>query len=296
MNNTLAWIAASRLRTLPLSISGIIVGSSLATPTFWKTSVFWLAIVTTVGFQVVSNFANDYGDGVKGSDTNRTGEKRMVASGIITAQKMKRAVIITSIITFLIALLLLYIAFGNQHLGKLLLFIVLGLFAIGAAIKYTVGINAYGYSGYGDVFVFIFFGLVSVLGSFYLFVKEFNWIIILPAIAIGCLSIAVLNLNNMRDIESDKAHNKNTIVVKIGSKNAKVYQSLLILIALVSLISYTFLTYRTNLQFLFIIGFLPIFNSLATVWKNKKPILLDSELKKVALSTFLIAIIFAFMH
>ena len=164
------WIQAARLRTLPLSLSGIIVGSAYAYYqgySNWKIVV--LALLTTLGLQILSNFANDYGDGIKGTDDNRIGEKRLVAAGIITAQQMKKAVILTAVITSIIALSLIYIAFGKENFALSLIFILLGIGSIGSAIKYTVGTNAYGYSGFGDLFVFIFFGLVSVIGS--------NWFI-----------------------------------------------------------------------------------------------------------------------
>ena len=155
MPNFKAWISAARLRTLPLSVSGIIVGSSLAiNHLFWKSSIFWLAILTTVGFQVLSNFANDYGDGIKGSDKNRTGEARMVSSGAITPKQMKTAMITTTTITLLSALLLIYVAFGSESFGYSILFFGLGIASIAAAIKYTVGNSAYGYSGFGDIFAF----------------------------------------------------------------------------------------------------------------------------------------------
>jgi len=146
------WIQAARLRTLPLSVSGIIVGSAYAYHqgySDWRIVV--LALFTTLGLQVLSNYANDYGDGVKGTDANRIGEKRLVAAGVITAEQMKKAVIITAILTFIIALLLIYVAFGKENFALSLIFILLGIGSIGAAIKYTVGKSAYGYSGFGDV-------------------------------------------------------------------------------------------------------------------------------------------------
>ncbi len=291
MSSVKHWVAAARLRTLPLSISGIIVGSAMGDSAFLKSPIFWLAILTTIGFQIISNFANDYGDGIKGTDKDRKGEKRMVADGIISGNAMKRAVLVTSALTFTIAIFLIYEAFGKSHFYTSVFFLVLGILAIVAAIKYTVGKNAYGYSGFGDLFVFIFFGWVSVVGSYFLFTKQLQWNVFLPATAIGLLSIAVLNLNNMRDIESDKLHKKNTLVVKMGIQNAKIYHSFIILVSLFCMIVYTLLHYKTS--FLFLIAYIPILFNLATVWKNKKPQLLDSELKKVALSTFLLSVLFA---
>jgi 1,4-dihydroxy-2-naphthoate octaprenyltransferase len=299
-----SFIKAARLRTLPLSVSGIIVGSYLGNQYLnsisvssintmvWETSIFWLAILTTIGFQVLSNFANDYGDGVKGSDKNRTGEARMVSSGLITPKQMKAAMIVTAIITLIIALSLIYAAFGSENFGYSILFFLLGIASITAAIKYTVGNTAYGYSGFGDVFVFLFFGLLSVVGSYFLFTKQIMFAVFLPAIAIGLLSTAVLNLNNLRDREEDKKNSKNTLVVKLGEKKAKKYHYFLIFGALITALIYAYLNYRSAIQFVFLIAFIPLLINVKTVFKNKIPAELDSELKKVALSTFLFAILF----
>lgn len=242
------YIQAARLRTLPLSISGIIVGSFLGLEDvstdlvaniaigteitnnhLYESPIFWLAILTTIGFQVLSNFANDYGDGIKGTDDNRTGEKRLVASGAITPKQMKTAMVITAIFSLIIALLLIYVSFGKDNFGYSILFFGLGVASIAAAIKYTVGKSAYGYSGLGDIFVFVFFGLLSVVGSYFLFTKEINFTVFLPAFSIGLLSTAVLNLNNMRDRENDQKVGKNTLVVKIGAEFAKYYHYVLII-------------------------------------------------------------------
>ena len=300
-----SFIKAARLRTLPLSISGIIVGSYLGVEylnsilttnsikiVVWLTPIFWLAILTTIGFQVLSNFANDYGDFVKGSDKNRTGEARMVSSGKITPKQMKMAMIITTIITLIIALLLIYVSFGKDNFGYSILFFVLGIASITAAIKYTVGNAAYGYSGFGDVFVFLFFGLVSVVGSYFLYTKSINFEIFLPAISIGLLSTAVLNLNNLRDREEDQKNNKNTLVVKLGTDKAKKYHYSLIIGALITALIYVFLNYESPYQLIFLVAFIPLIKNIKTVAENKIPATLDSELKKVALSTFLFAILF----
>ncbi len=300
-----SFLKAARLRTLPLSVSGIIVGSYLGVDylnsisiesvkiVVWLTPTFWLAILTTIGFQVLSNFANDYGDGVKGSDKNRTGEARMVSSGAITPKQMKMAMIVTTIITLIIALLLIYVAFGSDNFGYSVLFFVLGIASITAAIKYTVGNSAYGYSGFGDVFVFVFFGLLSVVGSYFLYTKNINFEIFLPAISVGLLSTAVLNLNNLRDREEDKKNNKNTLVVKLGIEKAKQYHYFLIFGALISALVFVFLNFETIYQFIFLVAFIPLIKNVKTVAENKIPAELDKELKKVALSTFLFAILFA---
>ncbi|MBT0608535.1 1,4-dihydroxy-2-naphthoate octaprenyltransferase [Aequorivita echinoideorum] len=309
MTKIKAWIAAARLRTLPLSVSGIIVGASFGNAAlypstlhifvgggvipFWKSSFFWLAILVTIGFQVLSNFANDYGDGIRGTDAKRTGEKRMVASGIISPKQMKTGMIITGIITFFLATILIFLAFGNTNFFISFIFFNLAILSIIAAVKYTVGKKAYGYSGLGDVFVFLFFGILSVLGSYFLYVHSLHWQLSLPATAIGCFSTAVLNLNNMRDIESDTLAGKNTLVVKIGSRRAKRYHAFLLLFGMVCAIVFSLLNYVQPLQFIYIIAFIPFLLNIKTVFKNKVPMLLDSELKKIALSTFLFAILFS---
>ena len=285
------WIQAARLRTLPLSVSGIIVGSAYA---YYQGFSDWrivvLALLTTLGLQVLSNYANDYGDGVKGTDANRIGEKRLVASGVITAEQMKKAVIITAVLTFIIALLLIYVAFGKENFALSLIFILLGIGSIGAAIKYTVGKSAYGYSGFGDLFVFIFFGLVSVVGSNFLFTHFIDWKLFLPATAIGLLSVAVLNLNNMRDIENDKIAGKNTLVVKMGLENAKKYHEFLILTPFVLMILFS-LVIKLSFYAMILVFFILAVH-LKTIKKSNKYEDFDPELKKVALSTFALSILF----
>ncbi len=289
-----AFIKAARLRTLPLSLSGIILGSLLAAAIdFFDWKICSLALLATIGFQVLSNFANDYGDGVKGTDnTDRIGPKRALQSGIISPKQMLLAIKITGFSTFIIALLLVYISFGKQHIGYLLIFLILGIASIIAAIKYTMGNKAYGYSGYGDIFVFLFFGWLSVVGSYFLYTEQLDITIFLPATSIGLLSVAVLNLNNMRDRESDAKVNKNTIVVKIGDKFAKYYHYYLLIVALLTALLYTMVHYTSPKQFIFLLAFIPIFKHLSVVYKNKEAKDLDPELKKLALSTFLFAILF----
>jgi 1,4-dihydroxy-2-naphthoate octaprenyltransferase len=296
------WIEAARLRTLPLSISGIIVGSiyALAHPTdeiltptdVFNWNIFGFALLTTLGLQILSNFANDYGDGIKGTDNeDRVGPKRAIQSGVITPAAMKKAIVITSILTLSSAVALIYYAFTDTNIFYSLFFLVLGILAIFSAIRYTVGNTAYGYRGYGDLFVFIFFGLVSTLGVNFLFSKEIDALLVLPAIAIGLLSVGVLNLNNMRDEESDKKVGKNTIVVKIGGANAKKYHYFIIITAMVLVVLFSILSnYRID-QYLYLIAFVPLVKHLSTVYKNQDARALDPELKKLALSTFFLSIL-----
>jgi 1,4-dihydroxy-2-naphthoate octaprenyltransferase len=297
------WIEAARLRTLPLSVSGIIVGSMYAlrptedieTPTdvfSWR--IFALAMLTTLGLQVLSNFANDYGDGMKGTDNaDRVGPKRAIQSGVITPQAMKKAIILTSGLTLIAAMLLIYFAFRETNIGYSLFYLVLGILAIASAIRYTVGNTAYGYRGFGDLFVFVFFGLVSTIGVNFLYSKEIEGLLFLPATTIGLLSVGVLNLNNMRDEASDKKSNKNTIVVQIGGAKAKKYHYFLIVSAMVLVLLFAVLSqYRWD-QYLFLLAFIPLTKHLITVYKNQEPRALDPELKKLALSTFALSILLA---
>ena len=288
------WIQAARLRTLPLSLSGIILGACLATKydsfDLW---IFVFSILTTIGFQVLSNFANDYGDGVKGTDNeNRIGPERALQSGAITPKQMLRGIYITVALTLAVALVLIYLAFGVENFGFSVLFFFLGLASIAAAIKYTMGKNAYGYSGLGDVFVFAFFGLLSVVGSLFLYTKTVEINTFLPAFSIGFLSAAVLNLNNMRDRESDILSNKNTLVVKMGAEKAKQYHYSLLILAFVAALVYVVSDYHSPNQLLFLIAFVPIALHFVRVVKNKEAGKLDPELKVVALSTFLFSVLF----
>jgi 1,4-dihydroxy-2-naphthoate octaprenyltransferase len=288
------WIQAARLRTLPLSLSGIVMGSFLAaSQSKFNGLIFVFAVGTTIGFQVLSNFANDYGDGVKGTDNEqRIGPARALQSGAISPSQMLKGIYATIILTLFMALALIFVSFGIENLGYSVLFFILGIASIVAAVKYTMGKNAYGYSGLGDVSVFLFFGLLSVVGSEFLYTQQWNSFAFLPAFSIGFLSAAVLNLNNMRDRASDSTSNKNTLVVKIGVQAAKKYHCLLLLFSLVCALSFVQTQYQSPFQYIFLIAFLPVGKHFVTVLKNKEAKNLDPELKKLALSTFLFAILF----
>ena len=235
------WISAARLRTIPLSVSGVLIGSfSSLNDNKFNLSIFLLAILTTASYQILSNFANDYGDGVKGTDKKRIGPKRALQSGEIKENEMKNLVIISALVCFLLTIILVSISFKNDFIN-LALFIFLGILAIISAIKYTIGSNAYGYVGLGDIFVFIFFGLVSVLGSNFLFTSYFNFSLIYPACVIGFLSVGVLNLNNMRDIKNDFENKKNTLVVIIGLPKSKIYHSALLILSIILMLKFHFL-------------------------------------------------------
>jgi 1,4-dihydroxy-2-naphthoate octaprenyltransferase len=288
------WIQAARLRTLPLSVSGIITGTALAIKEgLFDGVIFTLAILTTLGFQVLSNFANDYGDGLKGTDNeDRIGPKRVLQSGLLTAQQLKRGMIITVILTLVAALLLIFRAFGTEHITYLVVFFILGIVSIVAAIKYTVGQAAYGYRALGDVFVFVFFGLLAVVGSYFLYSHQLHGWVWFPAISIGLLSTAVLNLNNMRDLQSDQKAHKITLPILLGIRRAKMYHYTLLLLAYASAFVYFYFTATKFYHYLPLLAFLPILQHTKTVMHTQQPQHLDPELKKVAISTFLFAVLF----
>lgn len=294
MGKIKVWIQAARLRTLPLSLSGIIVGTALARKQgFFELGIFVLALLTTIGFQVTSNFANDYGDGVKGTDNeDRIGPSRALQSGLLSRPVLKKGIIVSILISMALAMVLIYLAFGTENLLYVILFFLLGSLSIWAALKYTIGSNAYGYMGLGDVFVFLFFGLLGVLGSMFLYTKELDWVSLLPAVSIGLLCVGVLNLNNLRDVVSDKKSGKNTLVVKMGFSNGKRYHFALISVALLCFSTYILLENISLVKTYFMLAFVPILIHLVTVMKTQEPRNLDGELKKLALSTFALAILF----
>lgn len=288
------WIQAFRLRTLPLALSSIIVGGFLAFfDGRFSFLVTFLAIITTTLLQILSNLANDYGDYKSGADNNnRIGPERTLQGGKISPSAMIKGIIITSVLSLFFGILLTYEGTKFLSFSFGIIFFIIGLCAMAAAIKYTVGKKAYGYFGLGDFFVFIFFGLAGVLGTYFLNTHFLRIEILLPAISIGFLSTGVLNLNNMRDWENDKIAGKNTIVVKFGIKTAKYYHTFLILSAIVSAVIFILLNYISPFQFLLLITFPILFYDLNKVLKNTEPEKLDPFLKRLALTTLLFSITF----
>ena len=293
MSKVKPWITALRLRTLPLAFSGWLVGTTLAgnaEPLSWTIGL--LTLLTAFLLQILSNLANDYGDAVSGVDSeHREGPKRMVQSGAISKKQMGRAVVVFSLVTLGMGCVLLYLAFPDDYLSALI-FLAIGGLGIVAAIKYTVGRNPYGYVGFGDLFVFVFFGLVLVFGTYYLQIQQLDWAILLPASSIGLLSIGVLNVNNIRDIESDRASGKNSIPVRIGRRNAVIYHVFLLIgaLALTSVFTLQHFTNWIQLSFLIIIA-LFVKNIRAVSDQPLKE--LDPYLKQMALSTLLFSILFS---
>ena len=298
MKNVSIWISTMRLRTLPLSISGIVLASCFAAYNgYFNGLVCALAVLTTLSFQILSNLANDYGDGIKGTDNNeRVGPDRAIQTGKISPEEMFNAIKINVLISIVLSCLLIFTAFGVKYFFLTLLFFLLGIASVVAAIRYTVGDSAYGYKGLGDFYVFVFFGLVSVVGCYVLYAKTLDHVVFLPALTIGLLSTAVLNLNNMRDIVSDEKSNKKTLVVKLGIEKAKKYHITLIVLAIVISALFGILYYTSIYNLIFVIAYIPLVSHIKKVIHNSESKLLDPELKKVALTTVLLAILMGIGH
>ena len=288
------WLKAFRLRTLPLAFSSVITGTAIATDTgMFDWIIFTLAITTTLFLQILSNLANDYGDAQKGTDNeNRIGPERSIQSGAINKLQMKKAIFLFTCLSFCSGLGLVFYSTRTISFWYPLIFITVGVLSIIAAIKYTAGKWAYGYKGLGDLFVFVFFGLVGVVGASILYVHHFHLNMILPGISIGCFSAAVLNLNNMRDFENDKACGKNTLVVKLGISKSKKYHLAILFCGITTSFFYAINSSFSLSQYLFVLSFVPLIIHIITVVKITEHKNFDPELKKVALSTFLFSLLF----
>ena len=287
------WIAAARLRTLPLSFSSIIIGNALA----YKQGIFsWsiavLALLTTFFLQILSNYANDYGDFKNGADlSGRIGPQRAVQSGEISVSAMKNAIILFIFLCLVSGTMLLYFTFDGQFQARFWLFLGLGLTSIVAAYTYTAGKNPYGYAGLGDISVFLFFGLVGVIGSYYLQVKSVSVLVVTFATACGLLATGVLNINNIRDIESDSRAGKMTIPVRLGKSNAIKYHWFLLVSASILIFIGCYLLKQNITLYLIIIPIMSFYENGINVSKLENP---DTMLKQLALSTFVFSIILAF--
>ncbi len=288
------WLKAFRLRTLPLAFSSVLTGTAVAVDIgFFDWVVFTLALITTLFLQILSNLANDYGDAQKGTDNeNRVGPERSIQSGAINKLQMKKAIFVFIFLSLCSGLFLVFYATRTISFLYPLLFISVGLLSIIAAIKYTAGKGAYGYKGLGDLFVFIFFGLVGVVGTAVLYVHYFHLNMLFLGISIGCFSVAVLNLNNMRDFENDKACGKNTLVVKLGIVKSKKYHLSIIISGILTSLFYAINSSFSLFQYLFVLSFVPLITHIFTVVKITEYKNFDPELKKVAFSTFLFSILF----
>lgn len=289
-----AWLVAFRLRTLPLALSTIILGSFLAVyHQAFRWSVFIGAVFTTLFLQILSNLANDYGDTVHGVDNaGRIGPQRGLQAGLISLKAMRNAIILFVILSLISGIFLIVEALKGLEWNYLIYFFLLGVAAIIAALKYTMGKNPYGYAGRGDIFVFIFFGLVGVMGSYFLYTHHLSLLECLPALSIGFFSTGVLNLNNMRDRENDALHGKHTIVVKMGLEKAKKYHTFLIISGMLTAVIYSFSVPVGPIKWIYLISFIMMWKRLMIIRKNTQASDLDPELKYLALSTLLFSLLF----
>ncbi|MEO9484435.1 MAG: 1,4-dihydroxy-2-naphthoate octaprenyltransferase [Ekhidna sp.] len=286
------WIKAFRLRTLPLAISGWLVGTSIAANVSQLNFLIAiLTLLTAIFLQILSNLANDYGDASSGVDKERKGEERMVSSGKISALAMKQAMIVFGLLSLTSGCILVALAFPEDWVSAII-FLSLGIIGIAASIKYTVGKNPYGYVGFGDVFVFIFFGIVLVFGTYYLQIQELNWSVLLPATSLGLFSVGVLNVNNIRDIESDKAAGKNSIPVRLGRTKAVVYHGLLLGGGMLTSVLFVLLNFESYWPMIFLFINVLFLKNIQAV-SNKPLDELDPYLKQMAISTFLFSILFS---
>ncbi|MBO3698208.1 1,4-dihydroxy-2-naphthoate polyprenyltransferase [Roseivirga sp. E12] len=287
------WIAAFRLRTLPLALASIGMGAFLAAAAgAFNGLVFGLCALTTIFLQVLSNLANDYGDSIHGADSvEREGPSRAVQTGAISKEAMKMAIVIFVLLSLASGIALIYVAFGWLTFN-FNLFLGIGALAIIAAITYTAGYRPYGYAGLGDISVLIFFGFVAVMGSAFLYEQSVSMNYILPAISVGFFSVAVLNVNNIRDIESDVKAGKRSIPVRLGRASAVRYHWFLLFSGFVAAMAYVVLNYVAITQFLFVLSLPLLLVNAKAVYTKHKASELDPFLKQMALSTLLFVVLF----
>lgn len=295
MSKVRAYITSFRLRTLPLSLSGVLLGSLFAASDgYFKTTTFVWAMLTTVALQILSNLANEVGDLTKGTDNeHRLGPIRSAQSGALSMREMVQAMIVFGVIAIITGSLLIYEAFRDLLNWKSIALFIAGGASIVAAVKYTVGKSAYGYRGLGDLFVFIFFGVVSVMGSYFAMSGVLPWICVLPAAAIGFLSSGVLNMNNIRDIENDSVCGKRTIPVILGIQGAKIYHFVITLLAVICLVLYSMLHSAGWTGYLFLLTLPLLVMHLKSVYRGEGRAL-DSQLKFLSITTLLIALLLGF--
>lgn len=293
MTQAKVWISAFRLRTLPLALASIGMGSFLAASNnkFRLDILIWAAI-TTIFLQIFSNLANDYGDTQNGADSGlRKGPERAVQSGAISESSMKIAIIIIGVLSFISGVWLLHISIGLGS-ATFYIFLFLGLASIAAAYTYTAGNNPYGYAGLGDISVLLFFGFLAVLGTYFLFAQEFIVLNILPAISMGLFATAVLNINNIRDIDSDEAAGKKSIPVRLGYNKAVIYHVLLLSFGFIAALVYISFLPFTYYRLLVLLVLIPLVINARAILRIKEPKLLDPYLKQMAISTLGFMILF----
>ena len=294
MGNFRSALKSMRLRTLPLSLAGVSLGILLAASDY-KVSVWTavLTILTAVCLQILSNLSNELGDVLHGTDTDqRQGPRYGLNSGEMTVNQMKALIGGTIVLCIVSGLLMIRSSFGTIFCFDGICMMMLGAAAISGAMKYTLGRNPYGYRGLGDVFVFIFFGIVAVLGSYFVVSHTMPMLILLPAAAIGCFSVGVLNINNIRDMATD-AFNRRTVAIRLGSRNARIYQTALIIIGWALMATFCLMRFFDPWHYLFVLT-LPLFIvHLRGVWTlDGKD--LDRMLPLLSLSTLALALLAGF--
>jgi 1,4-dihydroxy-2-naphthoate polyprenyltransferase len=294
MTVALIWLKAFRLRTLPLALSATVLGSFLGyAGGKFKWGVFLFGTLTTLFLQILSNLANDYGDARKGTDNeNRIGPLRVTQTGLVSLKAMRRMIALFVTLSLAAGSLLIWSGLRDQDMLLYGLFFVMGFSAIFAAIKYTIGRKPYGYLGFGDIMVFIYFGILGVAGTYYLHTLTFHPTILLPASSIGLLSVGVLNLNNMRDHENDALNGKNTLVVRMGVPWAKVYHVVLLFTAFLLGLTYTILHFQSLFRLMFLLPMPLLASDIRKVITNTVPVELNRELKKLAVATLLFSLSF----
>lgn len=289
-----AWLSAARPRTLFLALAAIGMGSFLAAAAgSLNWAVALLALLTAVGLQILSNLANDYGDSLHGADSDmREGPQRAVQAGHISPGAMRRAMALAALLTMAAGLALVWLAFGAEGILLVILFLALGLAAVWAAVAYTAGSKPYGYAGLGDLAVFVFFGWVGVVGPYVLQTGQLDWAVFLPATSCGLFAVAVLNINNIRDIQSDSRAGKHSIPVRLGAHKARLYHWLLLVGGGLMAVVYVLLAFRSPWQFLFLLSVPLLLRNGLTVWRARTAAALDPMLKQMSLTTLFFVLTF----
>lgn len=291
------WWRAARFRTVLLSLSGVLMGGFLSVASgYYHVGAVALAALTAILLQILSNLANDYGDFKKGVDNaHRTGPARALQSGDLTEQELRRGIVAVSNLTLLSGAALFGMAWSYISWRELAVFAALGLCAIAAALCYTLGRRPYGYRGLGDLFCFVFFGWVAVAGTFYLSSNRFEPWTLLPATALGCCSVAVLNINNLRDHDNDRATGKRTLVVKIGLKAAFVYHIALTVIPFLCLTVFLWHGHKPWYSYAFWLLFPLFMKDLRTIRQTLQSGVPDPLLPRQVLHTFLLTVVFGLL-
>lgn len=294
MNSAQIWLKAFRLRTLPLAVSATTLGSLLGyAENRFRWGVFIFGTLTTLFLQILSNLANDYGDAKKGTDNEqRLGPLRVTQSGLVSQRQIQWMIGIFVLLSLLSGSLLIRSGLRGGNMLLITLFFVLGFSSIYAAIKYTIGKRPYGYVGFGDIMVFIYFGILGVAGTYFLHTQTFHLTILLPASSVGLFSAGVLNLNNLRDHDNDALNGKNTLVVRMGVRWAKIYHVILLFTALVLAVVYTVLHFESYYQLIFLLPVPLLISDVLSVITNTVPVELNRELKRLAVATLLFSISF----